>query len=754
MNSAVLKSFRFRILLSFLAFIGVLFIWISVFILLNQKQKQLQNFVNGLSTIQNQFLESNRHLESFILLGYHGSEFYLTGKQNDIDDFLEKQKRCTNALLKIKKVAKEDNLPLQDRLDILYKLQNQLQDSVNLLKFLYLKKGFKDFGTEGKMRFYAHELENLSLIKETDLLQLRRHEKDFLLRADPAYATKFNFLMDSLLVFYNKDSVQNEILLNYKSYFNSLVKYTSQLGLNSGYGVYINVQNIIDKIGDRYNATYLDATVEVNKLREVFVEILVGVSLLLMGVVVLLSLYLARNLTKDLKTLNLRMQDYINSGFANESKEKEPFQPTTIEIARLNNDFLLLKDRLKSIFQKLEGSIAEVKKTSDYKSTFLANMSHEIRTPLNGVIGMVQLLKELQISAKESDYLNTIEFSANHLLDLINMILDYSKIEAGKIDLHNIPFDLKGDMQKVIRLFTYMLEEKGLKLELSIDFESDFYLLGDSVRLQQVVINLINNAIKFTNQGIISLKVKQIPIPNSANCKLRFDVVDTGIGIPEIQAENIFQAFHQIGNSKSQNFGGTGLGLTISYQLVKLMGGELAFRSKENIGTDFFFELEFSKGEKIMYQAKSQIVPYLKFDKPNILLVEDNIINQKVISLLLKQKNLLVELATDGLEALELYKANDYDLILMDIRMPKMDGLQATMEIHKTEKFKLKHTPIIAITANAFNEDRKYALEAGMDDFLSKPIKTMELEGVLGKYLPSELQIDHINSKGKKEMTN
>ncbi len=711
--------------------------------------------MNQLAKVQNQFLESNSHLESFILSGFHQSEFYITGQQKDIDDFLIDQNLCLERLAKTRKSAFENNIHVEKQLSNLIDLHKRLQDSVKQLKSLYLEKGFKDFGTEGKMRDYAHALENLSMISENDLLQLRRHEKDYLLRVDEKYSNQFYKLIDSLLYLYPQSSDPYKSLFSYKQYFKKMVVLTKKLGINSNLGIFSQVQEITSSIGLVYAKTNSDANAEVNKLRDLLIQGLIGVSFILLLIVVFLSLFFANILTKDIKELNERMFNFIHSGFKEDQEaiQNTPFSPSITEVAKLNQDFVLLKTRLRSTLERLENAYEEAKKTSEYKSAFLANMSHEIRTPLNGVMGMVHLLKGLSLTEQEADYINTIDFSANHLLELINMILDYSKIEAGRMDLEHIPFDLKGDIIKLIKIFEYKAEEKGLELRLNISVSLENYLLGDPLRLQQVLINLLNNAVKFTNEGTIALSIQEVNGVDKTSKKLRFEVEDSGIGIEPSQIENLFQAFNQADNSISRNFGGTGLGLTISQQLVKMMGGDLRYTSNKLKGSKFSFELIFQSGQKILYTPESVTLNPSKYGQHKILLVEDNYINQKVISLMLQNINIQVDVASNGLEAIDMFEKNEYNLILMDIRMPKMDGLQATQHIKKTLKYQKINIPIVAVTANAFNEDRKLALDNGMDDFLSKPIRPHELEGVLEKYLGEKSYRKNSNKKSKEDQT-
>lgn len=744
-GSRLFKSFRVKILLSFFAFTIVLLVWISIYFVIKERGKRLQNFANNLTLIQNSFLENNRFLQYFILTGYHQPEFYLTHKQRDIDTFqqyMEENLRDFNAL---NNDARRNNIDLDEQLPRLFLLDTQLIDSVKLLKQLYLAKGFKDFGAEGKMRLYAHTLEDSALIPEVKLLLLRRHEKDYLIRGDTAYASQFMTLMDELIHHYKEGSLANTMLNNYKSHFTILMKYTNRLGVNNNTGVYNAVQNIINDIEKQYSAIKLKTNTDIARLQERFNTILVSVSALLIVVLIILSLYLSQVLSKDIRELTVRMSAFINSRFReNEGGDNaDAFVPKIQEVDVLNRAFLLLKKNLKSTLDNLEKSYADAKKTSEYKSIFLANMSHEIRTPLNGITGMVHILKNSPLSLVQEDYVNTIEFSANHLMELINMILDYSKIESGNMELEAIAFNLEGDINKIIKMFEYKLQEKGLILNLHLKADTSHYIIGDTLRLQQVLINLLNNAIKFTEAGSIHFRIIQQSI-NEHRQQLRFEVEDCGIGISPDKIDSLFEAFKQADTSITRNFGGTGLGLTISDQLVKLMGGKLEVKSELGKGSVFFFDLDLKRGDLIRVQPEEKRLQHAKdFSGIKILLVEDNLINQKIIGLMLTKNKVIVEIANNGQEAIDMYAANDYDLVLMDFQMPVMDGLQATAIIRQSVKYTLRNTPIVAITAGAFNDDRIKAFDAGMHDFLSKPIKPAELEGILAKYFITDIYDKH-----------
>lgn len=384
----------------------------------------------------------------------------------------------------------------------------------------------------------------------------------------------------------------------------------------------------------------------------------------------------------------------------------------------------------------LELSIArdEAERAARSKSVFLATMSHEIRTPLNGIIGMTHLLQGGQLNDEQKELLDIITVSGDNLLSIINDILDYSKIESRMIDLEKIPFSLKQTVEEIIRLLKLRVDEKGLDLYKNIHPSVPDNLIGDPLRLKQVLINLVSNAVKFTERGSITIHCEAVGNENN-RVELKFRVVDTGIGISDEGKDKLFKEFSQVDASTTRIYGGSGLGLAISKHLSQLMGGTIGVESTPGEGSDFWFTAWFDLAQDIVKSKSIGVIDeqLLLLTSLKVLLVEDNYINQKVARYTLEKVGVACDVADNGEKAVEMYRLKKYDIILMDLMMPVKDGYEATSEIRSLEKKTMIQKPvrIVAMTANAMKEDRDLCLACGMDDFISKPFNIQDLKRVL-----------------------
>ncbi len=404
-----------------------------------------------------------------------------------------------------------------------------------------------------------------------------------------------------------------------------------------------------------------------------------------------------------------------------------------------------------SVQKKHEHHLLEIadqaRAASQAKDVFLANMSHEIRTPMNGILGLAMLLKEMELGNQANDLLDKLLYSAGSLLGLLNDILDFSKIEAGQLSLENHNFNLATMMDCVFSSLSYMAADNGLFLRDNSDYGAlPAWIKSDDLRLKQILTNRISNAIKFTETGGVTVEAKLDQI-NNDTITLHFTVSDTGIGIPPSKQHDIFKSFTQAESSTARQFGGTGLGLAISRQLVEMMGGEIRCKSVPGEGTVFSFTVVVKQGVEEVISEKPAID--FSYDNLHILLAEDNKINQQIAVSVLEQGGSQVLVAENGMEVLRLLTRNDFDLIIMDIQMPEMDGLLATTIIRKCERadgnaadisdleeelmhrIKGCHIPIIAMTANAMSGEREKCLKAGVDDYITKPFMPEDIHRAL-----------------------
>lgn len=422
------------------------------------------------------------------------------------------------------------------------------------------------------------------------------------------------------------------------------------------------------------------------------------------------------------------------------SEFKEQAEDKTAELLakekELNIELNIRQEKLETYIKQLEETKRQLELSTKAKSEFLATMSHEIRTPMNAILGMIHLLKQDNPRKDQVEPLNILDFSSKTLLSLIDDILDFSKIEAGKIEFEAIEFNLVELVNVITDSFKSTAENKNIGLHLSINRQVPEVIIGDPARLTQILNNLLNNAFKFTDNGSVSLEITQTE-GDDETAELEFAVRDTGIGIDESRTQSIFESFTQGGQNVKRLFGGTGLGLTISKQLVELQGGRISVESRLKEGSTFYVQLKFRKGDASGFRKRKEGLPEEEsvLKGYRILLAEDNLVNQIVMQRFMERWDLELEVVENGAQVLEALKKHYFDVVLMDLQMPEMDGYEAAAKIRQLDDPYIRNIPIIALTAAAMKDVREKVYASGMNDFITKPFNPLELEQKLFHYI-------------------
>ena len=486
-------------------------------------------------------------------------------------------------------------------------------------------------------------------------------------------------------------------------------------------------------------------------------QLLLMVILYLAGVLV--TYLLARRMQSIISSPVKELAETMQSVSAQNNYALRLKSPGNDELGSLFNSFNQMLEKIQGRDEGIKEARNIAEAANKSKTEFLANMSHEIRTPMNGMLGMAELLDNTELNTQQQKYIKTIRRSGDTLLSVINDILDFSKVEAGELNLEEEPFELEPLIAHVLELFQDSADRKQLHINTKLTSSLPTHFIGDSMRLTQILMNLVANAIKFTRHGHVTLGVSLVDESDN-NVWLHFSVDDSGIGIAKEKVASIFEAFQQADGSISRQYGGTGLGLAISSQLIKLFGGDLNVESKLGLGSTFSFTIPLTKNKTI--EPATQVQHPVNHDEPQanmnidtlnkpvpdetngkILVAEDNPVNQMLACDMLEQIGIETDVANNGQEAFDAASQQRYSLIMMDIQMPQVDGLEATALIRELEAALPYRTPIAAVTANAMAGDKERFLAAGMDDYLSKPFSLQSLTELVQRWLkPTDTEPD------------
>jgi len=615
-------------------------------------------------------------------------------------------------------------------------LKNELQQRVNLMKnnitlnAKYVINNLKYHVENDIASFnFSHiNLEFERLLEDKDIIGIALYKEDnhiSLYKGETAFK--------QIITTYSIDKLTiNEINKGNNFIISTPLEFTTKWGVLH---IVYSLKDLKNEIKKEENSIYVKTRQSIIKiiLTSFILSIFIIIFTYILARRFLLPILLLTKITKqiangeEIDTENfesIKRDDEIGTLYTN-------FQEMNIE---LENSYTKLQSLNENLEQKVEKRTHQLNQekhkaevATKIKSEFLANMSHEIRTPMNGILGMLYLTQQTSLSQKQKEYISKIEHSAKSLMIIINDILDFSKLEATKLTLSNVHFNLLELIQNIIDILKIEMEKKNINIILDYNIENSL-CYGDSIRITQILTNILGNAVKFTEKGNIWIKVFKI----SSN-QFRFEIKDTGIGIDKQEMEKLFQSFSQADTSTTRKYGGTGLGLAISKQLAELMNGKIWVESQKNVGSTFYIDIniENNKKEEVKNSIPEIQVDFLNIPQSKVLLVEDNKINQEIILGLLENSPIEIDIANNGKEAISLFNSDIHTMILMDIKMPIMGGIEATKIIRSLNP----SIPIIALTANVRKEDIEQSQQIGMNEHLEKPINLKKLHYVFTKYL-------------------
>ncbi len=729
------RSFRSKAILSFLTFLASLIVWAASYFYIHRKDTLSDTISIAILDTSKQFNANIDNYNTFFYTGYRDAAFYDKSEASSLYIYLANLRSIPEQLETIKAQASSIDIPLD--IKTITDNYKTLRKEVLTLVAKMERRGYKNFGIEGKMQEKAQLLIDSDAIDQTTILKLRNYEKDFLLRGEKQYYSDFNYLSSQLLNNTRLSDSTRILLRGYQEDFRTLVSLNDEIGYYSNSGLHKQITTLHSTIQKDFSDISVATSTEIESKKTTQITATSITSILFAFILVLLVFYLSKNLTKGVQKLNTDIAHFIESDF--EDIQEIESDHTILEIDSLFSSYQKLKETLINNIEELEVTAKKATDNANYKTQFLSKMSHEMRTPLNGIQGMLHLLRSSDESPqKREEYIAIVDRSVHQLSDLITMILDHSRLETGNLEIQERSVNLEQDITQLMRIFEYQAKEKSLDFEYHNSCDTNYKVYVDSLRIQQVLINLMKNAIKFTQTGKITITIEELDFSNDIQL-VRFVVEDTGIGMDESDFDRLLESFEQGDNSKTRKFDGAGLGLSLSNNLLKLMGSKLCVESSLGNGTTFYFDLPLKKAESKIRKEVSKKIEVALSDNPeniHVLIVEDNKINQKVLERLLSQLKISCDIASNGKEGIALFKKNTYNLILMDINMPVMGGVEAAKQIKSLKKYKTQAAPpIIAVTAGVASESDSFTSENSLDEFLGKPIDFDTLKMIIKKYL-------------------
>lgn len=733
-------TFRTKLLLCFFASLAVpLSSALIGYIFLQERQRYLDN-AELIDNSLNKMLDLRRLESLFFYQDQRNIEFFSKGESQLLAQHTEQFASIWSEIRQMHSLFEKEPslLPILNSIQV--DLASYQELFIELASLLYLR-GFQDYGLIGEMRKEVHELEQLvdDPILQIDLLMLRRHEKDYIIRNQAQYV---DALAERAISFSENIEVSNlrgsekQALVSrvseYQRRFNQIVATDGAIGLRDGSGLFAQFDQVRSKLEEQLHRLSADYNLMLSSRFDKFTRMAWGLVVIVFIFSAVFIYYLANSLSMPLRELSKSIRIFIRSGFKDHPLDAA-FTTKKDEVGEIARDFEVLQDLMRDYVSSLEEQKASADFANSAKSEFLANMSHEIRTPLNGVAGASYLLQTTGLSVEQRDYAEIIAVSSESLMKVVNDILDFSKIEAGQIELDCVVFDLRENFQHIVAPFISQAEAKDLALVTKVSISNDSLVKGDRTKWGQVMRNLLSNAIKFTQRGTVEV-VMECTVEHE--CVIVTALVsDSGIGISAANHKKVFEPFRQEDASITRNHGGTGLGLAICKKLANLMGGDIALQSTVGVGSSFSFTCVLATAQPIAEQ-----IPEVKSHRPlKVLVAEDNPLNQKIVMAMLIKMNCLVTIAHNGFEAVRFLNESAFDMVLMDMQMPKMDGLNAT-RIVKLESKLNRNTPVIALTANATQEHKQACFEVGMEDFLTKPLSMNKLEEIVQRYCEEDVE--------------